>query len=352
MATVKIVLNGKEVECERGKTILEVCESLNIRVPTLCYHPWVTRTGSCRLCTVRVNRTMFKTACTEPVNEGMNVVTDDEELRYLRRSLLMQLLMEGDHNCLYCDANGDCELQKLCNEYEIDMAPQSSVRNVRTRDVTSSEGLRREENRCVLCGRCVKACGEIQLSRVWQFAGRGSHAHLTTHIHDVLGESECVQCGQCVQMCPTGALSFQTVLGRGLAWELKKKSSICIYCGVGCKIDFSVNPQGQLVRADGAYDGPNKGHLCVKGRFGFDFVQSPDRITQPYIRKNGELTPSTWDEALELVSSKLMQIKKNHGPDSIMAFSSAKCSNEENYLMQKFMRAVIGTNNVDHCARL
>ncbi len=352
MSTIKFTLNGREVECERGKTILDVCKDRGVRVPTLCYHPQVTKTGACRLCVVRVNRTMFKTACTEPVVDGMNVVTSDDELIFIRKSLLNLLLMEGEHNCLYCEANGHCELQSLCAEHGIDIPPSGSVRNVRTRDVESSEGLRREENRCILCGRCVKACGEIQMNMVWDFAGRGSHTHLTTHIKDVLGESECVQCGQCVQLCPTGALSFQTVSGRGLEWELTKKSSICIYCGVGCKIEFSINPQGELVRADGALDGPNLGHLCVKGRFGFDFVQSPKRLTQPLIRKNGELVPSTWDEALDYVATNLTRIRDESGPDSIMAFTSAKCTNEENYLLQKFIRAGIGTNNIDHCARL
>jgi predicted molibdopterin-dependent oxidoreductase YjgC len=155
-----------------------------------------------------------------------------------------------------------------------------------------------------------------------------------------------------VQLCPTGALSFQTVLGRGQAWELQKESSICIYCGVGCKIDFYTNKEGQLVKALGNESGPNEGHLCVKGRFGFDFVQSDKRLTKPLIKKNGKFEEAEWDEALDLIAAKLGDIKTRSGPDSIMAFSSAKCTNEENYLMQKFMRAVIGTNNVDHCARL
>jgi len=142
------------------------------------------------------------------------------------------------------------------------------------------------------------------------------------------------------------------VLGRGQAWELEKESSICIYCGVGCKIDFYTNKEGKLVKAMGNEEGPNKGHLCVKGRFGFDFVQSDKRLTKPLIKKNGSFVEAEWDEALGLVASKFSEIKQRSGADSIMAFSSAKCTNEENYVMQKFMRSVIGTNNVDHCARL
>mgnify|MGYP000850300369 FL=1 len=353
MPSIKITLNGREVECRRGQTILDVAKAQGVRIPTLCYHPQVSRTGACRICLVRVNNTMFKTACTEPVADGMKIVTADPEITAMRRGILEFLLAEGDHNCLYCEANGGCELQALCHEHGLDTPPPAGLpRNARTRDVSSSEGLRREENRCVLCGRCVKACGEIQMNRVWDFAGRGSHAHLTTGVTDVLGESDCVQCGQCVQLCPTGALSFQTVLGRGQAWELTRQSSICIYCGVGCKIDFFTNRDGLLVKAEGALDGPNEGHLCVKGRFGFDFVQSPKRLTQPLVRKDGELVPATWDEALDRVAGAFGRIKADHGPDAVMAFTSAKCTNEENYILQKFMRAVIGTNNVDHCARL
>jgi len=353
MSTIKLKLNGREVMGERGQTILELAAANGVRIPTLCYHPLVSRTGACRICLVRVNNTMFKTACTEPVTDGMNVVTVDPEITAIRKGILEFLLAEGDHNCLYCEANGGCELQALCHEHGIDTPPATGMpRNARVRDVESSEGLRREENRCVLCGRCVKACGEIQLSRVWDFAGRGSHTHLTTGGDDVLGPSDCVQCGQCVQLCPTGALTFQTVHGRGQAWELTKQSSICIYCGVGCKIDFFTNRDGQLVKAEGALDGPNRGHLCVKGRFGFDFVQSPSRLTQPLGRKDGQRAPATWDEALDRVAGSLGRIKAEHGPDAIMGFTSAKCTNEENYLLQKFMRAVIGTNNVDHCARL
>jgi len=282
----------------------------------------------------------------------MKVVTEDEEIRQIRKGLLEMLLAEGDHNCLYCEANGNCELQRLCQRYEVSQPTGEFANRPRTVDTVSSKGLRRNENRCILCGRCVKACAEIQMNRVWDFTGRGSTAHLTSDMYDAIGDSSCVQCGTCVQLCPTGALSFQTVLGRGPEWELEKESSICIYCGVGCKIDFYKNKEGQLVKAMGNEQGPNEGHLCVKGRFGFDFVQSDKRLTKPLIKKNGKFEEASWDEALGLVASKLGDIKAKSGPDSIMAFSSAKCSNEENYLMQKFMRAVIGTNNVDHCARL
>jgi len=352
MEKIQLTIDGREVTGNRGQTVLEIARENGFDIPTLCYHPRVSKTGACRLCIVRVNDQMLKTSCTEPAVKGMKVDTEDDEIIEIRKGILEMLLAEGDHNCLYCDANGDCELQALCFRYGVEEPSLGFPKNVRVKDFVTSQGLKRNENRCVLCGRCVKACAEIQMNRVWNFAGRGGHAHLTSDLFDTLGDSSCVQCGSCVQLCPTGALSFQTVLGKGQAWELKKESSICIYCGVGCKIDFYTNPEGELVKAMGNEEGPNLGHLCVKGRFGFDFVQSDKRVTKPLIRKNGRLEEASWGEALDFVSSKFTEIKSKNGPDAIMSFSSAKCTNEENYLMQKFMRAVIGTNNVDHCARL
>jgi predicted molibdopterin-dependent oxidoreductase YjgC len=352
MEKVQLTIDGMEVTGNRGQTVLEVARVNGFDIPYLCYHPRISKTGACRICLVRINGTMLKSSCTEPAAQGMKIDTEDPEIIEIRKGILEMLLSEGDHNCLYCEANGDCELQRLCFRYDVAAPGVDFPKTTRNIDVESSQGLRKNENRCILCGRCVKACGEIQMNSVWNFAGRGSHTHLTSDMFDRIGESSCVQCGACVQICPTGALSFQTVLGRGQAWELKKESSICIYCGVGCKIDFYTNKQGQLVKAMGNEGGPNEGHLCVKGRFGFDFVQSEKRLATPLIKKNGKLEEASWDEALDLVAKKFSAIKSSSGPDSIMAFSSAKCTNEENYLLQKFMRAVIGTNNVDHCARL
>jgi len=326
--------------------------SKGIDIPYLCYHPRLSKTGACRVCLVRINGTMLKASCVEPITPGMNVVTEDEEIVKIRKFVLELLLTDGDHNCLYCDANGDCDLQNLVKRYNIGEVNPDRQRTIKEIDYVSSNALKRNENRCILCGRCVKACREIQVSNVWSFAERGSHTHLVADDGKRVGESSCVKCGQCAQMCPTGALTLQPVLGTGLNWELTKKSSICIYCGVGCKIDFYKNRQGQLVKAIGHPLGPNKDHLCIKGRFGFDFVQNAKRLSKPLIKKNGVFEEATWDEALDFAAGKLKEIKEKSGPDSIAALSSAKCTNEENYLVQKFMRAVIKTNNVEHCARL
>jgi predicted molibdopterin-dependent oxidoreductase YjgC len=349
---VTLTIDGRTVVGRKGRTILEAALENGIKIPYLCYHPRISRTGACRICLVKVNDTMFKTACTEPVAENMKVVSEDAELAAIRKDILEMLLSEGDHNCLYCDANGACELQDLVKRYDAQMPTGEFPRRKREIDEASSKGLKRNEDRCVLCGRCVKACGEIQISNVWQFTGRGSKTHLTSGLFEKIGDSPCVNCGTCSQLCPTGAIMPQLPLGNGFNWELQKESSICIYCGVGCKIDFHKNKEGMLVKATGNGDGPNEGHLCVKGRFGFDFMQKPTRLISPLIKENGEFREAAWEEALDFVAGKLKKIKADSGPDSVGALASAKCSNEDNYLMQKFVRAVVGTNNIDHCARL
>jgi len=352
MDTVTLTIDGKRVQGKQGETVLEVALKNGINIPYLCYHPRISKTGACRICLVRINGTMLKASCVEPIIEGMTVVTEDEEIVKIRKFILELLLSDGDHNCLYCEANGACEFQALIQRYNIQEVKPSPTRIPKEIDYESSNALRRNENRCILCGRCVKACREIQVSNVWSFAERGSETHLVADDGKRIGASSCVKCGTCAQLCPTGALTFQTVIGRGANWELKSESSICIYCGVGCKIDFYKNKDNVLVKAMGNYTGPNNGHLCVKGRFGFDFVHSEKRLKKPLIKKNGVFEEAEWDEALDLVAKKLTEIKETYGPDSIAALSSAKCTNEENYLMQKFIRSVIGTNNIDHCARL
>jgi len=349
---IRITLNGNEVCGRRGQTILEVARENGVDVPTLCHHPRISNTGACRICLVRVNGSALKTACTEPAADRMTVVTEDAELADIRSSILGMLLSEGNHNCLYCDANGACRFQDLCHRYGLEEPRQEFAKRVRTVDVESSKALRRNEERCILCGRCVKACAEVQVMGVWDFSGRGDRTCLAADTGVPIGESTCVMCGTCAQLCPTGALTLQPVKGTARSWETKKGTSVCVYCGVGCQIDFHTDSAGRLVRAEGNENGPNKGHLCVKGRFGFDFVQHPQRLTSPLVRRDGKLVEATWEEALDFAAARLSEIKAESGANAIAGLASAKVTNEENYLFQKFMRTGVGTNNVDHCARL
>ncbi len=352
MDEVRFFIDGHEVWGQRHQTVLDVALANGIDIPHLCYHPRLSAVGACRLCLVRVDGRMLRPACTEFVIPDMQIVTEDEGIRKSRRWILESLLMEGEHNCLYCDASGECLLQRYVQMYDVKMPTETLINGPRTIDLSSSKALRRDETRCILCGRCVRACREVQVSNVWGFGQRGAQTRLIADDDKPIGDSSCMKCGLCAQMCPTGALTLQPVLGRGATWDQKKESTICIYCGVGCKIDYHTNLRGELVRATGNMSGPNTGHLCVKGRFGFDFAQSDKRLTKPLLKKGERFKEVEWDEALDFVARRLGEIRDANGADSIGALSSAKCTNEENYVLQKFLRAIIGTNNVDHCARL
>jgi predicted molibdopterin-dependent oxidoreductase YjgC len=208
-------------------------------------------------------------------------------------------------------------------------------------------------NRCILCGRCVRACNEVQVNRVLDFQYRGAMTAVGPAYESVYEDSECVFCGECVSVCPVGALTEKMSRFHGRTWELERVRTTCTYCGVGCQFYLNVK-DGEVVKVTSDYDlgEPNWGSLCVKGRFGYDFIHHKERLTKPLIKRDGKFEEATWEEALDLVSKKLTEAKEKTGPDSVAVLSSARCTNEENYLIQKLARAVVGTNNVDHCARL
>jgi predicted molibdopterin-dependent oxidoreductase YjgC len=213
--------------------------------------------------------------------------------------------------------------------------------------------IQRDLNKCILCGRCVRVCNEIQVHEVLDFSMRGSRAKVGPAFDEDYIDSDCVFCGSCVDACPVGAITFKQARFKGRPWDLEKVRTTCPYCGVGCQMDLNIH-EGAVVKVttNREYGQPNFGSLCSKGRFGMNFINNADRLTTPLIRKDGELTEATWDEAYDYIADKFSSIKKDHGADSIAGLSSARVTNEENYLFQKLMRAVIGTNNVDHCARL
>jgi predicted molibdopterin-dependent oxidoreductase YjgC len=348
-----LTINGRNVPGRKGQTVLEVCRENGIKVPTLCFHPKMPPYGGCRLCIVEIeNMRGLPPSCTTPATDGMNISTHTDRLFRVRRTVLELLLAYGDHNCLMCETNGECELQNLVYEHGIDHLRYKTSFVPQPVDA-SSQTLVRDPNKCVLCGRCVRGCLSVQVNGVIDIAARGSDSYITTFNNGLLKDSNCVHCGECVQACPTGALTYKQARFKGRPWELKKVVSTCAYCGVGCQLELNVK-DGEVVRITSSADipGPNKGSLCVKGRFGMDFINHPDRLKTPLIRKNDELTEASWDEALDLVAEKFGTIKTESGPDSLAFFSSARCTNEENYLLSKFSRAVIGTNNIDHCARL
>ncbi len=216
----------------------------------------------------------------------------------------------------------------------------------------SNPFIERDYDKCILCGRCVRICDEIQGNNVIDFANRGFNTTIAAPFNKELSAGNCVYCGQCVSVCPVGALTSKVSKGKARAWETKKVLTTCSYCGVGCNFNLEVKDD-EIVGVSSDFDSAvNQGHLCVKGRFGWDFVNSDDRLKTPLIRRNGELTEATWNEAFEYIADKIKDIKENHGSESFAGLSSARCTNEDNYVFQKFFRSVLGTNNIDHCARL
>jgi len=213
--------------------------------------------------------------------------------------------------------------------------------------------IERDLNKCILCGRCVRGCNEVQVNEVIDIGYRGGRAKIVTAFDRDYGDSDCVFCGECVSLCPTGALTEKMAKFTGRTWELEKTRTTCTYCGTGCQLDLNVR-HGRIVKvtSDFRHGAPNFGSLCVKGRFAYDFIHHRDRLTRPLIKEDGEFREAEWDEALDLVTLGLTAVRSDHGPDAIGVLASARCTNEENYLLQKFARAVIGTNNIDHCARL
>jgi len=353
---MQLTIDGRVLEGTPGQTVLEVAREAGIYIPALCYHPKTGKAGRCRACLVEVEGIRgLKESCALPIKEGMVVRTDTPQVLKARRMVVDLLLAEGHHNCLSCQANGHCELQDMA--YSLGME-QPSFR-IEAEDTVldqSSEGIVRDPDRCIQCGRCVAACQNVVVNEVLAFGYRGSHARIVCDSDVPMGESSCVMCGECVQVCPVGALTFRQPRERKIrTWETVATKTTCPYCGVGCQIDYHVkdNHYAFAMAHENKFESqPNKGMLCVKGRFGLDFVDAPDRLRQPLIRKEGQLVEASWEEALGYTSERLKMVKEKHGPDAIGFFTSAKITNEENYAVSRFARAVIGTNNIDHCARL
>ena len=307
--------------------------------------------GGCRLCIVEIeNMRGLPPTCTTPAVDGMVVNTHTEQVVRVRKTVLELLLAYGEHNCLLCEQCGDCALQNLAYEHGIDTIRFKTDFKPRPKD-ESNPMFVRDQNKCVLCGRCVRACLHMQVNGVIDIAARGSEAFITTFNNSSMMESNCVSCGQCVNVCPTGALTEKKAKGLGRPWEQKKIRTTCPYCGVGCQMWLHV-VNGKIVKVTAVEDGaPNQGRLCVKGRFNYEFIYSPDRLKTPLIKENGSFREASWDEALDLVADRFKDIIAKHGPDAVGGVSSSRSINEDSYQMQKLFRSVLGTNNIDNCAR-
>lgn len=338
-----------EVEVGEGATILEAAHKLKIDVPRLCYDSRMKPHGACRLCIVEIDG-MAKPvpSCTTPAVGGMVVTTESDRLHRLRKGVVDLLLSDHPNDCMVCIRAGNCTLQELAYRFNI----RKSRYEGETRDHDREDlnpFVMREQNKCVLCGLCVRVCDEVQGVGAIGYANRGFDTKICSPFeHDL----DCEFCGQCISVCPTGALSAKMWAGHPRHEGVEQTETTCTYCGCGCNITLHTHGN-EVTRVSSRVDNHNRGWLCVKGRFGYEFINSPDRLTAPLIRKEkgGEFEQATWDEAMDLITSKFQQIKKDHGSDALAGLASARCTNEENYMFQKLFRAAIGTNNIDHCAR-
>jgi len=357
MKQVRLTIDGREVTVPEGTTILEAAKSVGLDVPNLCYDPRVKPAGTCRLCVVQVEgRPGLTISCNTPVAEGIDVCTENDEIAAMRKTILELILSEHRVACTSCDMDGACKLQDYAYRYQADegLFGCRQRRPAKANYAANSEAILYDPDRCILCGLCVRYCEEVQKAEALTLAGRLGELEVSTAFGIDLHESSCVLCGGCVEICPAGAMLDRAAVGKGRQKELTKTRTTCAYCGVGCQLDILANQKtGKIARVTSEVGCiPNDGNMCVKGKFAIDFVGSEKRLTTPLIKRKGEFEAATWPEAIELVASKLSQIKAEHGPNSISGLSSAKCTNEDNYVFQKFVRAAIGTNNVDHCARL
>jgi len=338
---LKILLNGMEVEVSGEKTILQVARERGIDIPAICYMDGEKPIGSCGLCMVKIwenERIYYARACVTKVRDGMVIETHAPEVEETRRTILEMLAGE-----YYGNAQ---ELNELFEKYGV---KRNLFREEKREIIDDNPFFIRDNSSCINCFRCVLACDAIKRNNVLVPAGRGSTIRIVAGMDESLVDANCAFCGACIDACPTGALIEKTRIG--VEGELRKITTVCPYCGVGCMMDYYVKGN-RIIYARGSPEGVNRGDDCIKGRFGWQFVHRDDRLKRPLIRKNGKFIEVSWDEALDYIATRLKDIRERYGADSIAGLSSAKCTNEENYLFQKFMRVVIGTNNVDHCARL
>ena len=345
-------LNGREVAFQAGETILETARRNGVYIPTICHMEGLAATAACRICVVEdASSGKLLTACSTPARENMTLLTESKRVVSSRKNTLELLLASGKHDCILCPAVGECTLLDLAYRYSV--TGTSFPRQIPPYDLEAvNPFILRDFSKCILCGRCVRACQEIQVNNAISIGYRGKQSKIVAAGDRPLKDSDCVFCGECVQSCPTGALVAKDARFRPRLWETEKVRTTCPYCGVGCQMNLHVK-DNQIHRVTGVDSVlPNEGSLCVKGRYGFDFVSSPERLAQPLIREDGRFREASWDEALDACAAGLKESISRYGPDSSAVLSSARVTNEENYLVQKFARAVLGTNNIDHCARL
>ncbi len=365
--TITLWIDKQPITAIKGETILEAALRNGIEIPNLCYNKKVSHTASCRLCIVNIaGRPGAIPACTTPAEEGMTITCFSPALEKVRRTTLDLALSNHNDDCISCVKDASCQLQDLAFRYNLGFKdrqfPPIWEELNKTSDF-SSQVLNYDASKCIQCKRCIKACSELQGKGVLTFVNRGIRTTVGTGYAE-WKDSKCDGCGECAQICPVGAITVKQFYGPRTRIRQKDIERVvrttCPYCGVGCQLDVAtrrcfsegVGSKDLMIQVTGADVVPNYGRTCVKGRFGLDFVTRPDRLKRPMIRKEGKLVEVEWPEAISYTAHRLSEIRAKHGPAAIAGLSSARCTNEENYLFQKFIRSSIGSPHIDHCARL
>jgi NADH-quinone oxidoreductase subunit G len=346
---VNLTVDGKKITAPAGTLLIEACKRVGIEVPSFCYYPNLSLQGACRMCLVKIEKMpKLQTACTTVVSEGMVVTSDSPEVKQARKGMIELLLGNHPLDCPVCDAGGECELQDMTFSYGAADSNFMEAKNHKDEQQWSPVVFF-DRPRCILCYRCVRVCGEGM--DVWALGvqNRGVSSIIAPNKEDHL---ECEECGMCIDICPVGALTSGAYRYKTRPWEMKHVGTICTHCGDGCKTTLGVRRADtgmEIVRGDNRdKSGTNGDFLCIKGRYGFDFASHEDRLKQPLIRQNGRLTPASWEDAFALIGKNLRGIRDTEGGPAIGVIGSTRTTNEEAYLLSKFARAVLGTNNVDH----
>ncbi len=342
---VNLTIDDRPVTATAGSLVIETVKKLGGEIPSFCYYPGLSLQAACRMCVVEIEKMpKLQTACTTVVSEGMIVRTETEKVAQARKSALEFLLTNHPLDCPVCDKGGECELQDMVFRYGASESRFAEEKN-HVDEKQFSPLVFFDAPRCILCYRCIRVCDEAMDVNALGIAFRGAHSEIIPNQDEKL---ECEECGMCIDICPVGALTSGPYRYKTRPWEMKYTGTICNHCGDGCKTTLSVR-NNEIIRANNRdTSGVNNDFLCIKGRFGWDFVNEERRLTQPLVRQEGQLAASSWDAALGRVAEQLNQIVARHGSNAVGVIGSNHTTNEENYTLQRFARTLLGTNNIDH----